>query len=522
MACNCAENSLGNTQQNLVAWVMPSGCGPRNEMLYAMIDSGEWPGIKVTGVQNNRRGARTPILRRSGRDPRRSKRCGVQEAAAAANSITLEVEACGCGGLDYSELVDCELDIFEYESCCGAAGDEENNWTKIKHWRGIDIENDQYANRVSFDTNDANTLSITHTAEFADAHTYYEIGFSEIAELAGLATGAYVTDLVFTDNENCGGSGCGRRVGCGEQWYAVTDTGDIIYKPGAGDPLASVTIAGFVASDSPYYTRIGLYRNRLYVVTSSAIGNPLNVYVADIDQASGIPGAFTLTLGPTDVRPLGFLEVRNDFWLFGQDAVAGNAATVYEVMPSGALENIFLSVTPNTGLLSADSCDSSVVLGGSSGTVYQNSGCSDALELLPAPAATDIWSVGIRTDNEIWVGGADGNLYWTDSDGQIWNTVTLPVNGIIFDIKWATPCVGYLVTVVGGVGGVAEFYTTWNGGATWTNTTDRLSGTPTTFDDLTRIRIPCCNNGTAQVNNAMIIGGDGTTGGIYEASIQNC
>lgn len=520
MACNCSETGLGNTQSNLVAYVIPGGCGPRNPQLYAMSDSRDWPGIRVTNVTENLRGARTPIQRRSGRNPRKSIRCGVQEAAPAANTITVEVESCGCGGLDPSELIECEFDIMEYEVCCDAAGNPVADFSKIKHWRGISIENNQYSNRVSFDTNDNNPLTITHAGEFASGHTYYTIAFNEIALSAGEPTGTNVTDLVYSENENCGSSGCGRRIGCGDQWYAITDDGNVIYKSGPGEELANVAIPGFVASDAVQYTRIGLHRNRLYVSTSPSIADPVNIYSTPINQSSGEPGTWTAvtTADSVGFRPYGFVSVGNDFWLFGHDS-PNFEGRVFEVAVNGALTSIFQNQNVNTALLNVDTCEGSVLFAGLDGTVMVNSGCSDELTTLTAPAATSLRAAGIRTGNELWVGGDDGNLYWTETNGEIWNTVALPQVGVVIDIKWATPCVGYVATVVGGV---AVIYTTWNGGETWTDSADRIETPPTTLDNNTRIRIPCCTNGTAQVNNVSVVGGDGANGMIYQTTIQNC
>lgn len=520
MACNCSGGSLGNTQSNLVAYVIPGGCGPLSDQLYAMSDSTEWPGIRVSNVTENLRGARTPIQRRSGRNPRKSIRCGVQEAAPAANSITVDVESCGCGGVDPSELIECEFDVLEYEVCCDAAGDPTSDFSKIKHWRGISIENNQYSNRVSFDSADNNTLMITHAGEFESGHTYYQIGFNEIAMSAGIDTGGVIADLKFSDAENCGTSGCGRRIGCGDQWYAITDTGNLIYKAGPGENIQEMAVAGWVASDFVEYTNIAIHRNQIYITTSSDPLLPVNIYIATINTSTGEPGAFTLFTDNNSIgfRPLGFASVGNDLWIFGQND-PGFPGAIFMVANNGVMTSIFENQLNTTGIAAADVCEGSVVLAGQAGTVQINSGCSNEIATLPSPTANNIRSVSFRNGNEIWVGDDVGVLHWSATNGQTWNQISLPASGFVRQLVWATPCVGYVAVEVGGV---QMFYTTWNGGRDWTDSTDRLDTPPTDLDAQVIIRIPCCSNGTAQVNNIMLAGGNGADGMIYQGIIQNC
>lgn len=515
MSCDCSETGVGNTQSTLVAWVQPNGAGPQSPVYYAMDDL-DWPGIKITGVRTNRRGAITPIYMRSGRNPQKSVRRGSRTAAPAANTITLEFANGGCGGFQPSELVQCLLDVYQQYLCCSDGGDFVAGWSKIDIFSGIDIESDEYSDGASYNSEDNVSLFIRHTAELRSKLTVYPLTVSEVALAGGFDTGSAVIDVIYANKESCS-NGCGPQLGCADRWYALTNEGTVIYKKNAPAAITSAAIAGYPTGSN--VGTLAILGSKLFATYVAGDGTG-GYYWTTLDS-TGAPGTWT-QVAVSAFQPNGWVDTSSSLLLYGQ--AGSSAVRVYEVNNAATATLLFAPGTANTGLTDMARCGQTSIGVGINGTIWLG-GCNNSWSLASStPTASTLRAVDVRVAGEWWVGGDSARVYYTTDSGQTWTEVSFDFSGagLITDIVWANPNVGYVL--YRDAGGVPFIYTTWNGGQTWINgklANDRMT-VPTNPSYFDRMAIPCCTNQIEQSNNFLISGFAGADGSLYQGQIRNC
>jgi photosystem II stability/assembly factor-like uncharacterized protein len=83
----------------------------------------------------------------------------------------------------------------------------------------------------------------------------------------------------------------------------------------------------------------------------------------------------------------------------------------------------------------------------------------------------DLLAVWMRRENEWWVGGDDGELWYTIDGGANWTQKMLPDQAVISeidDIQFPKPSVGYVSGTIGtGASAVGALWRTYNGGYSW-------------------------------------------------------
>lgn len=511
MSCNCQESSSESKQSNLVAWIQPGGAGPANAWYFAMQD-GDWPAVKITGARKNRRGAITPIYRRSGRNPSGFLRVGSRSAAPAANTITLEFASKGCGGFMPSELTQCLLDVYQQHICCTQGGDFKRGWSKIDVFSGIDIESDEYSDGTSYNREDDNDLFLRHAAEMRNAFTIYPLNVPEIGASAAFDTGAGVLDVIYANKENCAGSGCGPQLGCADRWYAITNEGTLIYRKDANSAATSVAVTAYVANN---IAKLAILGSRIFASYLSG-GGTGGFFWANLDD-DGDPGAWTQVAIGT-FQPRGWLNTSSSLLLYGFNAQ--NEPLIYEVDGSTGYTQIFNGGgLDDSGIFDMIECGSTRVGVGQSGAIWV-SGCQGLWSLAPTtPTAANILAIDAREGGEWWIGTSDGRIYYTTDGAQNWTQKTFPFSGSgnVNDVRWANPSVGYVLHT-------SNLYVTWDGGRSWETGTadnDRVI-VPPDGDTLSVIATPCCANVTEQSNNFLIAGIAASVGALWQGQIYSC
>lgn len=515
MACDCSENGVGNTQSTLVAWVQPNGAGPQSPVYYAMDDQ-DWPGIKITGVRTNRRGAITPIYMRSARNPQKSVRRGSRTAAPAANTITLEFANGGCGGFQPSELVQCLLDVYQQHLCCSEGGDFVEGWSKIEIFSGIDIESDEYSDGASHNPDDNASLFVRHTAELRSKLTIYPLTVPEIGLAGGLDTGGFVIDAIYANKETC--AGCGVQLGCSDRWYTLTNEGTVIYKKNATAAITATAIAGYPTGST--VGTLAMLGSKLFA--SYLAGDGSGGYYWTTLDATGAPGTWTQVVVSAAFQPNGWVEDGDRLLLYGQ--AGSSAVRIYEVSTAATATQLFSPGTATTGIIDMVRCGKTFIGVGYSGSIWIGS-CQNSWSLASTtPSASNLRAVDTRVAGEWWVGGNAGRVYFTTDNALNWTEVTFDFSGagVVTDIVWANPNVGYVLYQ--DEGGVPSIYTTWNGGQTWVNgseNNDRII-VPPSGSLFERMAIPCCTNQVEQSNNFLIVGNAGADGTLWQGQIRNC
>lgn len=109
-----------------------------------------------------------------------------------------------------------------------------------------------------------------------------------------------------------------------------------------------------------------------------------------------------------------------------------------------------------------------VAVGDNSTIVYSKDGESFALSpTQPFGVGVNAISVGVRYEDEWWVGFDNGSVYMTYDAGQHWSEVILPGQDnitAITSIEWASHSVGYIAGTVSGAG---RIFRTICGGIKW-------------------------------------------------------
>ena len=515
--CGCSSDgsTIGATQRTLEAWIQPNGAGPLNASAYAMV-GGDYPGIKISNYSRKRRGTRTPRYRR---DAAQSyTKCGVKEAAPAANSITVEFAACGCGGYEASELVQCLLDIYQMEVCCsGAGGSFLTGWSKIKVIKGVSFESDDIANMVSFDNDDDNDVTISHPGEFDTAFTLYPLTVGEIAATSSQPTGTFIEDVIYS-SERCAGGNCSDN--CVEGWYAISREGELIYKANRTANMSSVAIPNWPAG----VTKAALIEFQGKLMVLAQVPGALDQVFYTSLSSYGVPTTWSsASFNSATTNMEGFLVNGSHLYAYGIDT---NQPVVFELTNAGVVSKTFFAGTANGNTIkSLANCGKNLVAVGSAGSFFYSGGCNNTMvSLSTSPTALDILTIGIQRSGEWWIGtGTTAHVYYTLDSGATWSEVSFAFTGKAGNVRsivWANSSVGHILYE--DTAGNCQWFTTFDGGHTWTDTTDRIA-TGLTKGTPLKMSTPCCKQTpTANVNNALIAGQLNGAGALWQVSIKSC
>jgi hypothetical protein len=478
---------------------------------------GDYPGIKITNYSRKRRGTRTPRYRRDSAGS--YVKCGVKEAAPAANAVTVEFAACGCGGYEASELVQCLLDVYQMEVCCpGAGGSFTTGWSKIRVIKGISFESDDIANMVSFDNDDDNDVTISHPGEFDTSFTLYPLTVGEIAAVSGQPTGTSIDDVIYAGDRCANGGNCSDN--CLEGWYAITREGELIYKANRNASVTSSLIPNWPAGT----TKAALIEFQGKLMVLAQVTGALDQIFYTSLSSYGAPGTWSsASLSSATTQLEGFLAISSHLYVYGLDA---SKPTIFEVSNSGTISKTFFTGTASGNTLRAmANCSKTAIAVGDGGQIYYTGGCNNSLiQLTTSPTALNILTIGIQRSGEWWIGtGTTGHVYYSLDSGSTWSEVSFSFTGTVGSVRsivWANSSVGHILFEDGA--GVCQWFTTFDGGHTWTDTTDRIA-TPLTAGTPLKMATPCCRQTpTANVNNALIAGQLAGAGALWQISIKSC
>jgi hypothetical protein len=170
----------------------------------------------------------------------------------------------------------------------------------------------------------------------------------------------------------------------------------------------------------------------------------------------------------------GFSDAPRDIVSVGRNTfICGDAGYIYKVAePSeGAIVLDAGEAAGGTQLNSIDAFDEKhIVAVGDTGKIIFSTDGENFSESPSQPVGIGInaEAVGIRYEDEWWVGFDDGTLYMTYDAGQHWSQVTLAGQSnitAVTDIKWSSHSIGYVSVTKGAHG---EIYRTVCGGIEWT------------------------------------------------------
>lgn len=349
----------------------------------------------------------------------------------------------------------------------------------------------------------------------------YEIGGVGFGDILGSDIAVEVIDVTFGNVQRC--SGCG-RANNGTNWryaiqtftgsneasllYQVVDANNTVVSEGVLD------ITGIGGSVAP--TAVDVVGQYIIVLVASENA----YYYAAIDQATGIPGAFTkVTAGFVSTKTPQDLLVYNEHEVY----IAANGGYVYKLTNIGSAVEVLTAggVTVENLNRVAGSGDT-IVAAGASGTVIVslNRGASWALTAAE-PSNDAILGLDVRDNVRFWVTTGGGELFYTLDGGETWEEIVLAGSPTsLNDVVFVNDEVGW---VAGESSTDALLYYTPDGGADWStpNSAPRMNGISETAQSINRMAVPSAAN-TELASNALLIGGLGaTTDGYLAFGIGN-
>lgn len=407
--------------------------------------------------------------------------------------------------------IGCPLAFYELTGVCGDLSDFIKGWSDyILIYSGARVTDKDGGQRTAFDSDDPLEVKVSVTLS-----EVYPIGAISFGEQAATQINLEVVDITYGNREECGT--CGTQ-NDGTKWlYAITKTSGVA-SPGLPAQLAYSTDGGLTwtaldvtgAGVTEILTAIDLMDNYLVILGDEAY------YYAEVNTNTGVPGAFTKV-------STGFVSGKsgNDIVVFNsrEAYIAADGGYIYKITDvTGGVSILNEGRATTNNLLRIDGSESAqtLVAVGATGTIVKsiNRGATWSVAVATPDAVNTIQAVSVMDKNRYWVGTATGGkLYYTLNGGETWTEKAFSGSGTgtVWDIVFASEEVGYVSHST--TTPTARIFTTYDGGADWSNAAPRLNNLPT-FDRATRLAVPVTSDPATDANNLAVGGlaGDGTDG----------
>ena len=416
-------------------------------------------------------------------------------------------------------VIGCQFNAYEVTGRCKDLSDFLNGWNDyVLIYSGALVTDKDLGDRTAWDSDDAIEDSLTLVL-----NNIYPIGALGFGEDAATAVDREVVDIVYGTQVQCGDCGVPND---GTKWaYSITKSsgsgspglpGELQYRTDGTANWLDAAITGIGATADP--TAIDIVGDKLVVVVNSENA----YYYATINQVTGVPGTFTKVT-------TGFVanKAPNDLFVASPRAVyfVGNGGYIYKSTDITAGVTVLNagSATTNDLLRIHGSQDGTVLLAtgrGSSTILSTNSGLTWGATVASVSAvALDVGAALVLDQNRFWVGTLNsGRLFYTINGGNTWveRTFSGSGSGNLYDVVAATDEVIHFSHSTNTP--TARLFTTWDGGADFTNGAPRVLNLPT-FNKANRIAVPGAAAAADIAANNVLLGGlsgGGTDGIILE------
>lgn len=171
----------------------------------------------------------------------------------------------------------------------------------------------------------------------------------------------------------------------------------------------------------------------------------------------------------------GFVAAKgpNAIWSYSSllTIIVGNGGYIYKMEdPAAGVTVLDAGAATTQNLADVEGANARVIVavGASNAVVYTLDGGATWTSVTGPSVGVNLTAVGLRNENEWWVGNANGGVYVTFDKGSHWTTVnslkSTPTS--VTKIRWTDKAgVGYIAT--GHAGPVGKIQRTINGGKTW-------------------------------------------------------
>lgn len=510
----------GNSQPNEVltrnyirAFTQRGGPGPSVPLRYA---GAQEQYLMVGDVSRPDRGGITAL---NVNDPRRRglyKRTGYTIDAPDIPSNTITFRQFHNGVPWYQFKLDCPVNVYQSIGQCNDPADPINGWQTMQILsQGLSTDK-SYAGLTPFDESDVTTTDVG----FSWTGDVYAIGGIVLGEQGASDATTEVIDIVYGGYQNCANCGTPND---GSKWvYALQQTAGgssavnakVLYNTNYGlGSWTALSITGLGTGDLA--TAIRIVGGYLVVL----VGSELAYYISPINPLTGVPSS-TWTKVTT-----GFVAAK-----YPNDMYVESPSRIYFVADGGYIY-VSTNIAAGVSVLNAGSATTSNLkrIHGDSGVLYAVGASAASIKstnkgvswtATTGALSGTVQAAAVRSQYSLWAGNSAGTVYYSDDQGESFNTLILPGTAIVgvHDIVWASAEVGYICATR--TGPTAVLFGTFDGGANWAEyPCSRFPAGPT-YGRPNRLAFPNSPDIMVAANNIAVAGLSGglTDGVIYIGS----
>ncbi len=374
--------------------------------------------------------------------------------------------------LDRSRIMDlirlrCSFDVQLHQGICEDPRDFNGGWQKVKIFED--------ARATSLGGSDLGAMEGTNQDKVTEempfsARGIYDVLRMSYREVAKAAVGEEVVGVDVCDLVTCGDCEGASSDGC-QKVFAVTNSATS--SPGV-KPQVIITTDQFGAAAiiERWVTSFAIGENatdgdcigQYFVVLQSAPTVGGIHYANAQDMIDGVETWAKVTTGlVTGKGP-------KKLWNYSPltSFIAGLAGYIY--LMKSPLDGVTVldaatNTTQNFNDISGWDATTVAAVGQAGAFVYTTDGYAFSLGVAPT-GPVNLTAVAYRRENEIWVGGNNGNVYVTTDYGDHWTTKVLPGTLTQIDkIVWASDSVGFIAGRTAAP--AAKILRTINGGYDW-------------------------------------------------------
>ncbi len=358
----------------------------------------------------------------------------------------------------------CPLDAQVHIGECQDPRDFNGGWDKILVLENADISTWSAGELGALEQGEDAVVNETIDLNAFDLYELKQIFFSELA--AAEVTGEVIA-VVICDSVQCGICGI-PSTGC-QTFFAITEQqvaspglpSELIFSEDAGVTIGETNVASLAANEDP--TGMACVGTRLVVISNDScslhyatLADILDGTDVWVEMATG----FVCAAGaPNAIFSLGSVFT----WIVGDGGYVYFSSDVTALV---SVQNAGIATTEDLNDIHGYDENNVVAVGVNNAVIFTTDGENWGAVTGPSPAI-ELTAVWMKSALEWFVGDIQGNLFYTQDAGASWTTKAFPgsATGVIRDIQFATPTVGYMAHSIAGPAG--RILRTIDGGNSW-------------------------------------------------------
>lgn len=384
----------------------------------------------------------------------------------------------------------CDHDVQVHMGLCEDPNAFNEGWTKILVLAKARPANEYTLGQLGA-LGPSEDAMVDETVPFV-AEDMYEILRMQFAEQALTQIVQEIVDVVVCDAVSCGQ--CGLPTGGCDIVFSLTLTAggspglpaEIIFTRDGGTVYGETNISTLAANEDP--NRMACIGSNLVVVSEDSE----SLHYADISDIldgtetwTEVSTGFVVTNGPLAIAAISqanvWIVAENGYIYFASDITSGVV-----------VQDAGVATTQDLNDVSAFDKLNVVAVGASNAVVITRNGGDTWASILGPNVGVVLNAVWFKGVNEIWIGDAGGQLWYTINGGTTWNEKVFPGSGagVVRDIKFVNDSVGYLAhDTAAPAGGILR---TIDGGNSWYLLPEGIGSIPA--NDRINAVAPCSPN----------------------------